>query len=65
MRNADHSGLIESLGYLYRTVWIKENIPICLVLEEYQQGTLLYFFTEVYQSQALPHVVPRHLVQFQ
>jgi hypothetical protein len=28
MRQADRGGLIETLGYPNRTVWIKENIPI-------------------------------------
>ncbi len=28
MRQADRKGLIESLGYPNRTVWIKDNIPI-------------------------------------
>jgi hypothetical protein len=28
MRQADRTGLIESLGYPNRTVWIRDNIPI-------------------------------------
>jgi hypothetical protein len=28
MRQANHSGLIKTLGYPNHTVWIKDNIPI-------------------------------------
>ena len=28
MRQADRTGLIESLGYPNRTVWIRDNIPV-------------------------------------
>ncbi len=48
MWQADHKGLIESLGYPNRTIWIRDNIPVWFGTGEILAGWDFFFFVIIF-----------------